>query len=155
MPNAEKTHFKQRLKQLGEAIIQKRIAAAKTAIENAQQAANSEEKSSVGDKYETARAMSHLDKEMHTRQLAEHLNDLAILHSVNVDTIHKTITTGSFVRCETVSFFVALGLGKQVIDGSTVLFVSPKAPVAKILHDKSTGDEILINGTPMIIQEVY
>jgi hypothetical protein len=39
-------------------------------MESAQQSANSEEKSSAGDKYETSRAMGHLEKDMHARQLA-------------------------------------------------------------------------------------
>ena len=45
-------------------MIKQRIAAATLAIENAQSAANAEEKSSAGDKYETSRAMSHLEKDM-------------------------------------------------------------------------------------------
>ena len=40
-----------------------RIRVAQEAIQQAQQAANMEEKSTAGDKYETGRAMAHLEKE--------------------------------------------------------------------------------------------
>lgn len=151
----EKIQFKNRLKQSAEAIIQQRIAATKTAIDNAQQAANSEEKSSAGDKYETGRAMGHLEKDMHARQLADHINELALLHAVNVNIACAAATTGSFIQCDSVSFFIAAGLGKQVIDGNTVLFLSPKAPLAKLLWGRQTGDQVIFNGVLVTIRKIY
>src|ERR1700736_1647953 len=79
---AERLAFKNRLKQWGLDLIGERMAAAKEAMEQAQEAANSEEKSSAGDKYETGRAMGHLQKDMHARQLAESVKELATLHAV-------------------------------------------------------------------------
>lgn len=48
--------------------IEERITITKLAIANAQEAANSQDKSSAGDKYETGRAMGHLEKDMYARQ---------------------------------------------------------------------------------------
>ncbi len=69
-------------------------------MEDAQQAANGEEKSSAGDKYETSRAMGHLQKDMHARQLAEQAKELAALHAVNVDLLYDTMATGAVIECE-------------------------------------------------------
>jgi hypothetical protein len=151
----EKIQFKNKLKQSGETIIQQRIAATQIAINNAQQAANSEEKSSAGDKYETGRAMGHLEKDMHTRQLTEHINELASLHAVDVNIAYPTVTTGSFIQCDTVSFFIAAGLGKQIIDGNAVLFLSPKAPLARSLWGKQSGDQVIFNRVLVTIRDVY
>ncbi|HMC85967.1 MAG TPA: hypothetical protein VKI61_10590 [Chitinophagaceae bacterium] len=69
MTAADKILFKNNLKQFCQLTIEQRIAAAKEIIQNVQEAANNEEKSSAGDKYETGRAMGHLQKDMHSRQL--------------------------------------------------------------------------------------
>ena len=69
MTAADKILFKNNLKQFCQHTIEQRIAAAKEIIQNVQEAANNEEKSSAGDKYETGRAMGHLQKDMHSRQL--------------------------------------------------------------------------------------
>lgn len=77
MTSQEKIAFKNRLKQTGLQLISDRIAMAKSAGDNAQAAANSEDKSSAGDKYETGRAMGHLEKDMYARQQAENVKELA------------------------------------------------------------------------------
>ena len=82
------TGFKNKLRQFAQDFIQQQITLARTMIGNAREAANSEEKSSAGDKYETSRAMSHLEKDMHSRQLAEIIRELATLHAINVNNIY-------------------------------------------------------------------
>jgi hypothetical protein len=147
--------FKNKLKQFCHALIEQRIHAAKTAMANAQQSANSEEKSSAGDKYETGRAMGHLEKDMYSRQLAENIRELASLDAVNSNIIYDTATTGAFIQCAGVSFFIAAGLGKQLVDGETILFLSPHAPLAKMIVFKKAGDSFLFKGTDMHIIDVY
>jgi len=84
MNDVEKIALKNTLKQYALALIEQRIATAREAIDQAQQAANQEEKSSAGDKYETGRAMGHLQKDMYARQLSENRKELAILHAVKI-----------------------------------------------------------------------
>ena len=154
MTPTEKIAFKNRLKEIGLGLIGERISIAKTAIDNAQQAANSEEKSSAGDKYETSRAMSHLEKDMHARQLAEHIKELAMLREINTDIIYNVAITGAFIQCAHASFFIAAGLGKQLVDGISVFFLSPYAPLAKLLQHKKAGDHFLFNGKEVEIMEI-
>ena len=151
----EKTAFKTRLKLAGEAIIEQRIAAAQTLINNAQEAANNEEKSSACDKYETARAMNQLEKEMHSKQLAQQVKELALLHDIKTDIIYNEATTGACIECAEMIFFIAAGLGKQVIDGRVIFFLSPHAPLAKIVLRKKAGDEFMFNGVLTKIVSVY
>jgi hypothetical protein len=151
----EKIQFKNSLKQWGLAIIEQRIATAKQAADHAQQAANQEEKSSAGDKYETGRAMGHLQKDMHAGQLAAHLKDLATLKSVDTEHLYTKPVTGSFINCTGFSFFIAAGLGRQVIDGQTIFFISPYAPLARTLEQKKTGDSFLFNNVTVLIADIF
>ncbi|RBL89862.1 hypothetical protein [Chitinophaga flava] len=147
--------FKANLKQAGLQLIAERITMAKSAMDNAQEAANSEGKSSAGDKYETGRAMGHLEKDMYARQLAENMKELSRLQEVKTDVIYTTIQTGAFVRCEEQSFFIAAGLGKQLIDDRSIFFLSPYTPLAKLLLHKKAGDSFLFNKMSIVILEVY
>ena len=155
MTPAGKIAFKTTLKQAGLAIIEERIATAGKAADHAQQAANQEEKSSAGDKYETARAMGHLEKDMHARQLAAHLKDLAALRDINTDIICATPAAGACVVCASFSFFIAAGLGKQVVNDQPVFFISPYAPLARLLGYKKKGDSFLFNGANIMIEDIY
>jgi hypothetical protein len=155
MNETEKLAFKSRLKTLCYSIIKQRITAVKSAIEEAQQAANFEEKSSAGDKYETSRAMGHLEKDMHSRQLAAHLKELAELDLVNTGKVYAVPAAGAFVRCSRVSFFIASGSGRQVLDGDSIVFLSPYAPLAKTLYLKKKGDRFVFNGVEEVIEEVF
>lgn len=155
MTRAEKISFKHSLKQAGLAIIEQRMAAARQLIDDAQQAANQEEKSSAGDKYETSRAMGHLQKDMYARQLAEQAKELAALHAVNVDALYEEATTGALVQCEKMAFFLAAGLGKQSIDNKTIFFLSPQAPLAQQLQHKKTGDHFVFNTLRIIIVDLF
>jgi hypothetical protein len=155
MNDREKVAYKNKLKQFCNNIIEQRIEISKVAIENAQQSANSEEKSSAGDKYETARAMSHLERDMHTRQLTENLKELSALHSINANTIYNTVTNGTFVKCDEISFFIAIGIGKQIIDEEKILFLSLNAPLAKLMEHKKAGDKFIFLEKEIFIVEIY
>jgi hypothetical protein len=155
MTHQEMIAFKTSLKKAGELLITERIAMAKSAIANAQEAANSEDKSSAGDKYETGRAMGHLEKDMYARQQAENIKELDKLQKVNTDIIYTTAQTGAFVRCANYSFFIAAGLGKQLINNQTIFFLSPDAPLAKLLLHKKAGDHFLFNKMDTVILEIY
>jgi len=155
MTASEKIQFKNSLRQWGLSLIEQRIATAREAADNAQQAANQEEKSSAGDKYETGRAMGHLQKDMYAGQLAAHLKDLAALKAVDTDMLYSKPVAGSFVNCGNCAFFIAAGLGKQLVAGQTIFFISPYAPLARILEQKKTGDSFPFNNATTVIADIY
>jgi hypothetical protein len=147
--------FKTRLKQLGLDLIGERIATAKRLMDNAQEAANQEEKSSAGDKYETGRAMGHLEKELHGRQLSETLKELALLRDIDAGVLCATAVRGAFVACPPSFFFLAAGLGKQTVDGRTILFLSPFAPLATLMLGKKAGDTFVFKGVLQRIEQIF
>ena len=151
----EKLRYKKELHQYSVETIQQRINAALQAMQNAQDAANSEEKSSAGDKYETGRAMNHLEKDMHARQLAANKNELAALLAVDSNTVHPVVTTGSIICCDNFNFFIAAGLGKILFKNDTVYLLSPNAPVSKSLLNTVAGNSFSFNNNAFIINEVF
>ena len=138
------------LKEFCEQVIIQRIAGSNKAMNEAQAAANQEEKSSAGDKYETSRAMSHLEKDMHARQLLAHQQDLNALRTINVNSIYNSPAPGAFVQTSKAAFFIAAGLGRQVVDGEQIIFLSPVSPLAQLLMKKKVGDEFDFMGKSTI-----
>jgi hypothetical protein len=155
MTSPEKIAFKNKLKNLGLDMLRQRIGTAREAMNRAQEAANSEEKSSAGDKYETGRAMGQLQKEMHGRQLAEYAKEVKALQSIFTDSLCDRGGPGAFIRAAGIGFFVSAGLGKQEVEGLIILFVSPLAPLGRSLRNKVAGDSILFNGVSVVIEDVY
>jgi hypothetical protein len=173
MSPTEKIAFKNRLKAFGLDLIAHRISTAQVAMAQAQEAANSEEKSSAGDKYETGRAMGHLQKEMHTRQLAAWLKERAALETLATASICKEGRAGAILRCTDdfhstdpsrsagpspypdIYLFISAGLGRQTFDDRDFLFLSPLAPLAKTLLGKKPGDGIEFNKSTWKILEIF
>ncbi len=147
--------FKMRLFHHCVTIIQQRIDTAAQAMQGAQEAANSEEKSSAGDKYETSRAMGHLQKDMYARQLGANRLEMAALLGIAIPTLPLTAARGCIVETGTGLFFIAAGLGKIIFDGKAVYILSPDAPVAKALLGKVAGGKIIFNDKETVIKNIY
>jgi hypothetical protein len=155
MTNAEKIDFKNKLKEFGLEVLRRRIVTAQAAMKEAQETANSEEKSSAGDKYETGRAMGQLQKEMLGRQSAEYAKEVRALQSVFTDSVCDRAGPGAFIRVTGMAFFVSAGLGKLEVEGLSIVFVSPLAPLARSFQGKQPGDSILFNGVARVIEEIF
>ena len=148
-------NLKEQLYKMCIAYVQGRINDARQSIEDAQDSSDEDTKSSAGDKYETGRAMGHLQKDMHTRQLAEWTKELTALQALPIEPLSTSGRPGAFLQAADISFFISAGLGRQSIDGQTILFLSPQAPLAMSLQAKTAGDSIIFNGEKMVIREVF
>ena len=155
MESAEKIAYKSNLKNWALTFLGQRMATAEEAMRQAQEAANNEEKSSAGDKYETGRAMGHLQKDMHARQLAELVREVAALHAVSAEQLCTEPKPGALLLTETHVFFISIGLGRQLVDGKAVVFLSPQAPLTQALQHKHAGDSFLFNRETLLIREIF
>ncbi|MEO7523327.1 MAG: hypothetical protein ABIT58_04495 [Ferruginibacter sp.] len=155
MTISEKINYKIALQKKCIAILEERIHSIRFAMQEAQAAANSEEKSSAGDKYETSRAMNHLEKDMQASRLLASLKDLENLMLVDCNTVCDKVQKGSFVRCDKASYFIAAGLGKALFKNKKVFLVSPDAPIAVTLSGKQAGHTCEFNNDQLTIKEVF
>lgn len=155
MEYSDKPQYKQRLKAQCVAILRERIDTARQAMESAQESANNEDKSSAGDKYETGRAMSQIDRDRSAGQMDEAVQELIKLQSIDADILHKEVANGAVVICGEVVYFIATGLGVIQHEGHKVVILSPKAPLSNLLRGKSTGESVTFNGNTFVITDVF
>lgn len=155
MTDTEKIAFKEKLRSHCIALIEERMHLASEAMQQAQLAANAEEKSSAGDKYETGRAMNHIQKDLHARQLSENRKELEALLAIDCSQVRISAGAGAFVIAGDVRFFIAAGLGAISFEGEKILAISPNAPVARLLYNKKAADTILFNQQEKQINEVF
>lgn len=150
-----KRAFKAALKKICIRLLEERIAASEQAMAMAQESANSDEKSSAGDKHETGRAMGQLDREMNARQAEEARRELLRIGTLDETALNRHITTGAVVVCKDFIFYVSGGLGIHEIDGRKVVLLSPAAPLAAGLMRKKAGDTFLQAGKTVAILDVF
>lgn len=151
----QKLLLKQELKKRCITILQERIAVFNQSVDAAREAANSEDKSSAGDKYETGRAMGHLQQEMLGEQLETALHELDFVNSIQAGILHETVVVGSVVVCADFAAFVAAGLGATQLNTQKYFLLSPKAPLAVALHQKKEGESVLFNGKQVLVKQVF
>lgn len=135
-----------------------RIAAVLKQMEDFQQAANEETKSSVGDKYETGRALMQLEKEKSAGQLHELMKMKKVLDEIKIGRqdmrVRLEVRLGSLVRTNRGFFFLSVSLGKVSLDDFSFFAISPVAPIGKLLSGKAEGDVFSFNGTEYRIESI-
>jgi transcription elongation GreA/GreB family factor len=128
--------------------VQQRIDTARLAMEAAQESANSESKSSAGDKYETGRAMAQLERDRHAQLLAEALKLEGELTRLNIDKKYDTVQPGSLVETNRGRFFISVSAGKLALEHVDYFAVSPASPIAALLAGHRVNDTVVFNKMP-------
>ncbi|MVM31541.1 3-oxoacyl-ACP synthase [Spirosoma sp. HMF4905] len=124
-------------------------------MEDAQEAANSESKSSAGDKYETGRAMAQLERDRNAQLLAEAQKLGQELARLNIEKKYDTAQSGSMVITNRGSFFISMSAGKLTVDGRDYFAISAASPIAGALAGRKAGDETTFNKITYQVLEVY
>jgi hypothetical protein len=132
-----------------------RIADGEKAMLDAQEAANSEEKSSMGDKYETGRAMAQNDRAMLENQKNELLKDIANFENINFEQKTEFVKSGSLVHTTIGYILLSVSLGKILDDGEHVMLISSASPLGTELTGKKVKESVTINGRPIQILGIY
>ena len=155
MDTTEKIKLKTELKAMAVDILEERIHQSNAAMASAQDAANNEDKSTVGDKHEVSRSMAMFDREIHAKQLEAAKKELALVLHTDVTQLHSTIIAGTYVEAENGKYFFLSGLGTIETSFGKVYFLSLNSPLGKTFTNKKTGDVIEFNKTSIRILEVF
>jgi len=155
MNDEEKLALKTSLKHYCVTLLEERLNTANDLIAAAQESANNDSKSSAGDKYETSRAMGHLQKEMYQLQAARIRQELLIAGSTELKLCAGAVKAGAIVLADDILVFVSVGLGRKVVAGRTVLFLSEDAPFYKDLYLKNVNDTITIAKQLYTIRDIW
>jgi transcription elongation GreA/GreB family factor len=131
-----------------------KIEIATKAMKDAQDSANSEEKSSAGDKFETGRAMSQIERDMNARQLAECNKQKQIVLNTDIAKKQEKISLGALVRTEAASYFICISAGNIQVENTPYYAVSIDTPIAKLILNKKVGEDFIVNGKKVRIKEI-
>ncbi|HLN95037.1 MAG TPA: hypothetical protein VK183_05315 [Flavobacterium sp.] len=138
------THYQQ--------LVQDRIDAFRDMIDALSEDSRNDAKGSAGDKHETALSMMHIEQEKINRKLAECLEQKAILDRIRKAGIPTRVALGSLVTANDQVLFVSAALPKKIIEGRTVIPLSPAAPLGQLIIGRSVGEEFEMGATRFTIR---
>jgi hypothetical protein len=135
-------------------LVRERIAQVEAGIADARASAQSDTKSSAGDKHETSRAMAQLEIEKQQVSLGNLLAMQDVLLRLDPTREHARIGEGALVRTDSGLFYVAVGLGRVEVNGQDVQVISPQAPLVAVLKGLDIGGSAVFNGRSYALLEV-
>jgi len=146
--------IKQELIDASRAMVSNKLHIIDAELEQLQNSANEETKSSAGDKYETSRAMLMLEKEKLFNQKEQLVKQMKSLQRVDFSKTFDKVASGALVETSTGNYFILSGIGEVTVSKVSFFVVSPLAPVVQALLGKGTGDKIPFNGKLIEIQSI-
>ncbi len=120
-----------------------------------QDAANQETKSSMGDKYETGRAMMQAEKDKYMQQLTQAIFVQTQLEQVKADKIFEQAAFGAIVKTRLANYFIAISAGRMEVAGEKYYVISPQAPLAQAVIGKKVGESFSFNDQEIKIEAVF
>lgn len=126
-------------------VLQRKAELTAYAIDELRISMQSETKSSVGDKHETARARMQFEEEKLAEQLAEMKKQFKELERMDGSVMSDRIGSGSLVETDKGRFFISVSLGRIELEGTQVYAVSPASPLAHAMKGLQAKDKFTIN----------
>lgn len=120
-------------------------------LEDLTQGAQTDVKSSAGDKHETALSMMHLEQENVVRKINETIAFQEIISRIEENKKSQTVEFGSVVKLNSVSLFLSAALPPVTINGTSFVGVSMDAPIAKALLGRKLNDSFTFNNCDFTI----
>ena len=135
--------------------IQQRIDLSEKMMNDAQDSANNETKSSAGDKFETGRAMMQAERDKSARQLSEAMKVKMQLDRLKRIGLSDQVAFGSVVVTDWGNYFISISAGRIQAAGQKYFAISPQAPLAREFMQKKAGDAVSFNDREIKILEVF
>lgn len=136
-------------------LINNRIDTIQAVLNRVAESRDNESKSSVGDKYETGRAMMQLEEEKNKLQLSEALKARQVLERIDSNHKNDKVSIGSLVGTSQGMYFIAIGIGKIKVSGEVVYAISLDAPMGQALKNKVVGDVVTLGDRQIKIDAIY
>lgn len=146
--------FKEKVYQQYLQIIKDKILSLETILNDLNESAKNETKSTAGDKHETALAMLQIEQENTRKKLAEAIEQKTQLERINIHKKSDSIIKGSLIKTDKGYYFLSLGLGKIIIEETTITALSPQSPLGTQLIGLKIQQSAAINNVQYIIQNV-
>lgn len=136
-------------------VIEQQILTAQNAIASAEESRDNETKSSVGDKYETGRAMMQNEIAKNQAQLAKATQLKMELAQITPDKQNEIVKQGSLVVTNHGNFYIInTGLGKIKLEDVTYYAISLASPIGNMISQKKVGEEVSFQNRKYVIKEI-
>jgi hypothetical protein len=146
--------FKQKIYLAYQEVIHNKIAALQQHLAGLAESLKQETKSTAGDKYETSRAMIHIEQENAGRQLKELQEQKAMLDSIDIEHAPVSIEKGSLIKTDKGYLFMSIALGKISLEGEHIFALSPASPLGGLLMGLKAGAQVTIHKTTYTVETI-
>lgn len=150
-----KVSLKQELHRRVIEILDEKIEMLQEAIFSAKESRDSDSKSSAGDKYETGRAMMHIEIDKNEIQLKNILRLKNEVLKINAQKIVQHVEFGAIVCTQQGQYFIAVALGKIEVRDTSFYSISLASPLGKAMQGLTEGEYFVFQGKPEVIKEIY
>jgi transcription elongation GreA/GreB family factor len=93
-------------------------------------------------------------KDIQLEQLQKYLDDIKLVKKADPKKTSQQVEFGSIVITDKQKMFVAIALGKVIVDGEPFYVISTQVPVYKAMKDLKAGDTFTINSNQFTIKEI-
>lgn len=135
--------------------VEERIRKIDVAIKDLEAALKLETKCSMGDKYETGRAMLHLEFEKLSGQHEQYQKLKKTVRMIEVKKPQQSAGFGTVVETGKVNYFIAIPAGEIHLGQEKFYAVGAGAPIAMALAGKKAGETLIFNGNKLAIKSIY
>ncbi|WP_179006981.1 hypothetical protein [Winogradskyella forsetii] len=118
----------------------------KESIENNDKVSNEEDDSG------NSKLLDDLEKNMTYLNDAHKMREQ--LKLVRPNLVSDSVVLGSLVKTDSITFFIALSIGKVELEGSEYYIISLASPLGQLLKLRKKGDQFQFNDKRYLIKEV-
>lgn len=135
-------------------VINTRQAMLQQVLNDLKESGANETKSTAGDKHETALAMLQIEQANTRGQLQELLLQKAALEKLDPAVTAPVIVNGSLIKTSRGYLYMSVALGKAVVEGITVIVLSPQSPLGQKLMGLKTTEVARVNNIEYTIESI-
>lgn len=146
--------FKEKVYQQYLQLVIDKIISLESILNELNESAKNETKSTAGDKHETALAMLQIEQENTRKKLTEAFEQKTQLERIDIHKKSDSIIKGSLIKTDKGYFFLSLGLGKIIIEETTITALSIQSPLGTQLIGLKIQQSAAINNVQYIIQNI-
>lgn len=126
-----------------------------TAIQQMNDDIQKETKSTAGDKYETGRAMIHIELEKIWERKKDLMNRIKIFESIGIHPASKIVIPGSLIQTNYGWIYLIMAMGKCQFEQQDIMVISSASPLGNLLKGKCKGDMIQRPDKTYEILDIY
>jgi hypothetical protein len=147
--------FKEQILQKCKELVDEKLNKLFYALEELNESAEAESKSTAGDKHETGRAMIQIEQEKIGKQIQEWENQKLLLHKIDVCKDTDRISIGTLIETDRELFFLAINLGKIKLEEHDVMVISVQSTLGSLMTKHHKNDKITFLNSTYLIKALY